>query len=56
VNYTKSNIAGEVENLGRKKIAIKDKRDNNFISWFGKAYIHAVVSSFGKGLQSIPLK
>jgi hypothetical protein len=32
MNYTKSNITSEVENLGRKKIEIKekDKRDNDF--------------------------
>jgi hypothetical protein len=32
------------------------KRHDNFISWFGQCQLHVVVTSFGQGLHSTPLK
>jgi hypothetical protein len=60
MNYTKSNITSEVENLGRKKNRNKGKGQERqrFLSCIlaKPAYIHIVMSSFGQGLQSTPLK
>jgi hypothetical protein len=32
------------------------KRYGDFIPWFGQCLLHVVVTSFGQGLHSIPLK
>jgi hypothetical protein len=32
------------------------KRHGDFILWFGQCLLHVVVTSFGQGLHSIPLK
>jgi hypothetical protein len=45
--------------LRKKKNHNKVKRHERytfFVTWFGKAYIQVVVSSFGQGLESTPLK
>jgi hypothetical protein len=46
------------ENPWNTTIAIKKmhKRHNDFISWFGQCLLHVVVTSFGQGLHSTPLK
>jgi hypothetical protein len=59
MNYTKSNITSEKRELGKKENRKKVKETSEtmiFIPWFGKAYIYVMVSSFGQGLQSTPLK
>jgi hypothetical protein len=32
------------------------KRHGDFIPWFGQCLLHVVVTSFGQGLHSTPLK
>jgi hypothetical protein len=33
-----------------------DNRHTDFIPWFGQCVLHIVVTSFGQGLHSTPLK
>jgi hypothetical protein len=45
------------ELYGRKQSQRKmHKWHNGFILWFGQCILHVVVTSFGQGLHSIPLK
>jgi hypothetical protein len=34
----------------------RDNRHGDFIPWFGQCLLHVVVTFFGQGLHSIPLK
>jgi hypothetical protein len=59
MNYTKRNITSEKRELGKKENhkKVKETRRQQFLSCSSaKAYLHVVVSSFGQGLQSTPLK
>jgi hypothetical protein len=46
------------ENSWKIRITIQKmhKRHGDFIPWFGQCLLHVVVTSFGQGLHSTPLK
>jgi hypothetical protein len=58
MNFTKSNITSEKREMkkeNRKKV--KQTGETTILSsGSAKAYLHVVVSSFGQGLQSTPVK